>query len=197
MTDFTNPSTQTSGHLVTAAEWNELVNNHKFFDETRYLELDMAESHAPTVIAVAPLEKGSSAAGTPCVSWHQRTFAAGTVQGCQWAKPIPPEYKDSPKLVVLGYMATATSGTVVVQGYVSSESIGDIGTAPTFDTVNAATITVPGTAASIFAATITLTNADSLAASDHATFHFQRVGTVAGTAGGNYIAKKAMFTYGI
>ena len=195
--EFTNPGTHPAGYKVLAVDWNVLAANFKFFDETRYLELDIAESQAPTTIDCAPIELANTA-GTPNVSYFQRSFDAGTIEGCQWSKPIPPEYKDTPQIIFLGYMATATGGTIVMDCSVSAEGIGDIGTAPAYDTKNSATIIVPGTAASVFAGTITLTNDDSLAAYDHATFHLQRFGTATpDNAGGDLYIKKAIFTYGI
>jgi hypothetical protein len=199
MSEFTNPSTQTTGHLVTAAEWNELVNNMKFFDETRYLELDIAESHPPLQNTnAAPIEVVTSS-GTPSPAWYQARFDAGTLEARQWSKPIPPEYKDTPAIVFHGYMATATSGTIVMNAYVSAQSALDTtGTTRTFGTINSATITVPGTARQVFHGTITLTDANGLAARDHAIFHIQRMGTATpDTAGGDYVMTGAMFTYGI
>ena len=196
MANFTNPSTQTTGHLVTAEEWNEFVNNHKFFDETRYLELDIAESHPPDNMSVAPISLVASSAGTPTPKAYVASFDAGTIEGREWAKPIPPEYKDNPAIEFLAYMGTATSGTVVVNAYVSSSGVGANGTTFAFDTINSATITVPGTASIVFAGTISLTNADSMAAKDSAVFCLSR-GTAGNTAGGDMMIKSAAFRYGI
>jgi len=196
---FTNPNTQTSGHLITADEWNEFVNNFKFFDVTRYLELDIAESHpALSEMTVAPIELVEASVGGYDPAWYQALFDASAVEGRQWAKPIPPEYKDSPAIEFQGYMKTATSGTIVVNGYVSSIGVGAVVTSRSFDTLNAATITVPGTAASSFMGTITLTNADSMAAKDHAIFAFARQGTASSdTATGDFVLISAAFRYGI
>ena len=196
---FVNPSTQTSGHLITAAEWNEFVNNFKFFDTTRYLELDIEESHPPlSDITAVPIELVESSGAAPNPAWYQALFDADTVEGRQWAKPIPPEYKDSPAIEFLGKMGTATSGTIVLGGYVSSISAGAAGDSRTFDTVNLATIAVAGTAGVTFAGTITLTNADSMAAKDHAVFMLIRSGTATvDNAGGDFKLVSAAFRYGI
>jgi hypothetical protein len=199
MTTFTNPSTQTTGHLVTAAEWNELVNNNKFFDETRYLELDIAESHPPlSGRPPAPIEVVESV-GTPTCAWYQARFDAGTLEARQWSKPIPPEYKDTPQIVFSGYMATAVAGTIIMNAYVSAQSALDTtGTSRVFGTVNAATVAVPGTACQVFSGTITLTDPNGLAARDHAIFHIERFGTATiDNAGGDFVMTGAMFTYGI
>lgn len=198
MSDFTNPSTQTTGYLVSADDWNAFVNNFKFFDETRYLELDIAESHPPTNMSVAPIELVDSSAGTPTPRWYQARFDAGTIEGREWSKPIPPEYKDSPAIEFIGYMATATSGTVVVGAYVTSVGANANGTARPFDAVNLATITVPGTAGIAFAGTISLTAADGMAAKDHAVLMLTRVGTATSdTAGGDMVVNSVAFRYGI
>lgn len=196
MTDFINPDTRTTGYLVSATDWNALVNNFKFFDETRYLELDIAESHPPDNMEIAPISLVASSAGTPTPKAYVSTHDAGTIEGREWAKPIPPEYKDSPAIEFLAYMGTATSGTVVVNAYVSSTGAGDSGTNFPFDTINSATITVPGTAGINFAGTISLTNADSMAAKDSAVFLLSR-NTAGNTAGGDMIIKSAAFRYGI
>lgn len=196
MSDFTNPSNQSSGHLITEDEWNELVNNHKFFDETRYLELDIAESHPPDNMTAAPISLVASSAGTPTPKKYVANYDDTAIEGREWAKPIPPEYKDSPAIEFLAYMGTATSGTVVVSAYVSSSGVGANGTSFPFDTINSATITVPGTASIKFAGTISLTNADSMAAKDSAVFCLSR-GTAGNTAGGDMIIDSAAFRYGI
>lgn len=197
MTNFTNPSTQTSGHLVTAEEWNEFVNNFKFFDETRCIPIPMADTHSPPNTQAAGIEYVSGA-GTPAVAWHQRLFDGTTVEGWQFGHPVPDEYKDSPAFVFLGHMATATGGTIVLNAYVSYEGAGVNGTAPTFDTVNAGTFVVPGTAATTFFGTISLTNNDSMAAGGFMTLHVQRNPADAQDgAGGDFVMKKGKIDYGI
>ena len=199
MTDFTNPTTRTTGYKVTATDWNELVNNNKFFDETRYLELDIAESHPPlSNTTAAGIELVESSAGTPTPAWYQASYNGTAVLARQWSKPIPPEYKDSPAIEFIGYMGTATAGTIVVSAYVSSIGAGASGAARPFDAANAATITVPGTAGICFAGTISMTNNDSMAAKDHAIFMLARSGTAtADTAGGDLKIKSVAFRYGI
>jgi hypothetical protein len=72
MANFTNPDTRTTSYLVTADDWNAFVNNFKFFDETRYLELDIAESHPPLANTdAAAVEIVSSSSGTPTPAWYQ------------------------------------------------------------------------------------------------------------------------------
>jgi hypothetical protein len=199
MTDFNNPDTRITGYKVLATDWNILANNFKFFDETRYLELDIAESHPPlSDVTAAPIELVESSGAAPNPAWYQALFDASTVEARQWSKPIPPEYKDSPAIEFLGYMGTATSGTVVVSAYISSSGAGSNGTSITFDAANAATITVPGTAGICFAGTISMTNNDSMAAKDHAIFMLARSGTAtADTAGGDLKIKSVAFRYGI
>lgn len=199
MSDFINPTTRTTSYLVTADDWNEFVNNFKFFDETRYLELDIAESHPPLAnMDSAAVEIVSSSIGTPTPAWYQARYDAGTIEARQWSKPIPPEYKDSPAIEFVAYMATATSGTVVMGGYVTSIGAGANGTARPFDAANLATIAVPGTAGITFSGTISLANADSMAAKDHAVFMLSRVGTATvDNAGGDMVINNVAFRYGI
>ena len=199
MADFSTIPNRVSGYKVLATDWNALSDNFTFFDQTRYLELDIAESHPPLANTnAAAVELVQSSAGTPTPAWYQALYDPGTIEGRQWSKPIPPEYKDSPAIEFLAYMGTATSGTVVVAGYVSSVGAGANGTARAFDAVNLATIAVPGTAGLHFAGTISLTNADGMAAKDHAVFMLARVGTaVADNAGGDLKVDSVAFRYGI
>lgn len=199
MANFTNPDTRTTSYLVTADDWNAFVNNFKFFDETRYLELDIAESHPPLANTdAAAVEIVSSSSGTPTPAWYQARFDAGTIEARQWSKPIPPEYKESPAIEFIGYMATATSGTVVVGAYVTSIGASANGSNRPFDAANLATIAVPGTAGICFAGTISMTNADGMVAKDHAVFMLTRVGTAtADNAGGDMVVNSVAFRYGI
>lgn len=88
-------------------------------------------------------------------------------------------------LVVYGFMASATSGTVGLRAEVEAVTPGDSlnrNTTRSYDTINYQTsATVPGTAGYPFSTTITLTNNDSLAAGDEFTIRFGRDADGTGT----------------
>lgn len=197
---WTNPGTQSTGYLVTAEDWNALVNDFLHLNSTRCLTLDIGEAHPPlSVNPMAAVEQVESNAGTPKCSWLQARFDAGTTEALQWSKGIPDDYGGSASIKFQGYMATATGGTVVMLGAISAQSAADVtGTTRTFGTVTAATVIVPGTACQLFAGTITLADTNGLVTGDHAVFYLERQGTAtADNAGGDLVINKVTFDYGL
>lgn len=56
---WVNPSTQTSGHLVTAGNWNTFVNNFLHIDEIIYAEFTADQSITATTVGTAQQIVGS------------------------------------------------------------------------------------------------------------------------------------------
>lgn len=95
-------------------------------------------------------------------------FDDTTAETCYWMFQMPDTYGSSPILDLQYTMASATSGTVEFEVSVMAVTDGDaadVGT-ESYDTVNTASATVPGTAGHLDKISVTLTNADSVAAGD-------------------------------
>lgn len=128
-----------------------------------------------TRVVCAPLSAEFPATNFPQLTLSNRrpvlAFDAATDETCYWTA-IAPQGLTAPLTLVLTYaMASATTGTVGFQAQVEAITAGDaVDTDATtsFDTVNnSASTTVPGTAGNIGQISITLTNNDSIAASDY------------------------------
>lgn len=97
--------------------------------------------------------------------WHL-AFDDTTPEGCYWTFRMPSDYTGSPVLKLVYSMASATSGTIEFEASVWAASDGEDVDTESYDTINTATETVPGTAGLSSDLSITLTNNDSLAAND-------------------------------
>jgi len=106
-------------------------------------------------------------------------FDGSAVETC-YTKPaaMPGQYAGGTLKADIGYMmASATSGKVDFEVSVEAVSDGDtvdLDAGASFDTVNAANVTVPATAGYLDVLTVTLTNKDSVAAGDLVTFRLER-----------------------
>lgn len=123
-------------------------------------------------------------------------FDAAADEACDLQMVVPQGWTGTGTLVVYGFMASATSGTVglraAVEAITPSDAL-DLDTTRSFDTINYATsATVPGTAGYMFSTSITLTNADSLAAGDMLAIEFGRdadgTGTTDSATGDFYVS---------
>lgn len=97
-------------------------------------------------------------------------FDASTDEEARFSGVAPQGLTGAVTAVVTYMMASATSGDVVFNAALEAVSDGDatdLDAGDSFDTANAATATVPGTAGYIDQVTITCTNADSIAAGDY------------------------------
>lgn len=96
------------------------------------------------------------------------TFDADTVEQARYTGVLPDNYASGLVLTVYYSMASATSGKVDFEASVMAVSPDDAADVDTdsFDTVNAANETVPGTAGYMSKLDIPLTNADGAAAGD-------------------------------
>lgn len=123
----------------------------------------------------------SSGAGTPTPEWPILSFSAGTAEGRIWNGTVHRLYASTMTISGMFYMATATSGSVVLDARVACWSDADASvTAKVFAAVNTTTVTVPGTAGVMKAFSITMTNADSAAAVDAFSVAFYREALGAG-----------------
>ncbi len=96
------------------------------------------------------------------------TFDDSTVEQARFAGVVPDNYGSSPVLSIYYSMASATSGKVDFEASViavTPDDAADIDT-DSFDAVNAANETVPGTAGYMSKLDITLSNDDGMAAGD-------------------------------
>jgi len=108
-------------------------------------------------------------------------YPAGA-ESVAYTKPIsmPGSYAGGTLKASIGYiMASATSGKVNFETAVEAVTDGDttdLDAGTSFDTMNDASVTVPGTAGHLDVITVTLANKDSVAAGDLVTFSLKRDG---------------------
>lgn len=95
-------------------------------------------------------------------------FDASTDQSATWQFVMPQDYGSALKIRLVYSLASATSGNVIWNVSVMAVTPGDSADINTesYDTTNASTEAVPGTAGYLDTASITLSNADSAAAGD-------------------------------
>lgn len=130
----------------------------------------------PTTIGVFLPEAASlpsSNMPAPGVDGQQRAylaFDAATDETCDWTFIAPQNISGTLTAICSYYMASATTGNIIVQAAVEAITDGDVvdlDSASSFDTANSSSATaVPGTQGYIDQVSITLTNADSIAAGD-------------------------------
>lgn len=111
----------------------------------------------------------TSNASDPQARWYQWLFDAATDEHIMTQFIMPGNFASSPVLKVYYKMASATSGKVAWGARLMALTDADAQDmdADNFASANTANDTVPGTAGYMDVITITLTNADSLASSDH------------------------------
>jgi hypothetical protein len=111
----------------------------------------------------APAAWAANAAGVPYL-----TFDDTTVEQARYQGVVPANYASGLTLTIYYSMASATTGKVDFEASVMAVTADDAADVDTdsFDTVNAANETVPGTAGYMSALEIPLTNADGVAAGD-------------------------------
>lgn len=158
------------GDAWTASQHNVMIDNFSYLNTSFHVQLFPASSGiAPSsgLTAAAFSQVQSSGAGTKKPEWWILSFDAAAIEGRIWQGRIPRGYAST--LTVSGqfYMASATSGNVVIAAQIAAVSDGDASTtAKVFASANSATVAVPGTAGTAKAFSITMTTADSVAAGD-------------------------------
>lgn len=94
-------------------------------------------------------------------------FDAATPEGIYWSFQMPADYASGLTLELIYSMASATSGKVEFEASIWANADGEATGTESYDTANVGTApTVPGTARLQDTYSITLTNADSIAASE-------------------------------
>tara|TARA_R110000822_G_scaffold11958_1_gene43243 strand:- start:414 stop:899 length:486 start_codon:yes stop_codon:yes gene_type:complete len=124
----------------------------------------------------------------------QALFDDGTDEVMYWAFRCPVNYASAP-VIKVPYSASATSGTFGIEVAVMATSDGDSADVETasFDTVNAGSATVPGTAGYPDEISLALANDDSMAAGDRVVIKFIRnTGVGSDTAGDVKVASCAL-----
>jgi hypothetical protein len=127
------------------------------------------EAYLPLNVASAKLPTSNPARIDNGETNTRLLFDAATDQSATWQMVVPQDYGTTLKIRLVYSLASATSGDVVWNVSVMAVTPGDAADVNTesFDTVNAATETVPATAGYLDTAAITLSNADSAAAGDY------------------------------
>lgn len=119
--------------------------------------------------AAAQIQKKTSSGGTLHPAWVEALFDDGTDEHVMFTFLMPDNYASDPVVDVYYKAAAATSGTAAFGAAIMAVSDGDAQDvdADAFDTANAGTATVPGTAGFMDVISITMSNDDSLAANDY------------------------------
>jgi hypothetical protein len=150
---------------------------------TRAVLLPLASEPPPTGAAEV---RRTPSIGRPIVAYD-----AAIGEGARWTFLATQGLTAPYTLRVLGIMASATSGTVVLGAAIEAVTPADaldLDAGESFDAVNSQVSgAVPGTAGYLFLTTITLTNADSIAAGDYVRLEILRDATHASdTAAGDF-----------
>lgn len=175
---FVTQSTVAFGDTWSATQHNVMINNDVFLNTAFHVPLFPASSGiAPSsgLTASAFSQVQSSGAGTVKAEYWILSFDATTDEGRIWNGRVPRGFGST--LTVNGsfYMASATSGNVVLAAQIACISDADAGvTAKVLATENSSTVAVPGVAGTAKAFSITMTNADSIAAGDFFSLAFRR-----------------------
>jgi hypothetical protein len=104
-------------------------------------------------------------------------FDAGTVEDAVWTFVAPQGLTGTLKARIFYIMASAVAGKVdfevSVEAVTDADAL-DLDAGDSFDSVNAANATVPGTAGYLDVLDVTLTNKDSIAAGDYVRVKLER-----------------------
>ena len=186
---FATQATVAFGDTWSATQHNVMINNDIWVNTSFSVPLfPVSSGIAPSSgLAASSLSQiQSSGAGTNKPEFWILSHPA-SVAGRIWNGRIPRGYGST--LVIAGkfYMATATSGNVVLGAQIAAISDTDATvTAKVYATENTSTVAVPGVINTAKDFTITMTNADSVTAQDWYSIAFYRKGgSGADTATGN------------
>lgn len=118
--------------------------------------------------AAAQLQLKTSSGGTLHPAWIEALFDASTDEHIMWTFVMPVGYLSAPVLKVHYKCVSATSGTAAFAAAIMAVTDADSQDvdADAFDSTNAGSATVPGTAGHLDVISITMSNADSVAAGD-------------------------------
>jgi len=167
-------ATHVTGYVVTATDWNEIVNAFNAIT----LPIKPGEAKAPLsgVQAAAFDIIESSGAGTAKPVFDRLLYDKATDEGRMWVFRIPDSYVSAPVLKILYYSTGANvAKTCAFNCQVACVTDADAAiTAKVFAATNESVTTVPNAAGTMDVASITLTNDDSMTAGDWCCLHLWR-----------------------
>lgn len=176
---FTTQSTVSFGDTWSATQHNAgLINNMIHLNTALHVPLFPNSSGiapASGLQAAAYSVVQSSGAGTVKPEYPILAFDASTDEGRIWNFMLPRGYGSTITIAGSFYMASATSGNVVLAAQLAMISDTDASvSAKVFATENSSTVAVPGAAGTAKVFSITMSNADSAAAQDYGMVAFRR-----------------------
>jgi len=175
---FATQSTVSFGDTWSATQHNVMINNDIHMNTAFHVPLfpivsGLAPASGLTASAYSVVQ--SSGAGTIKPEFPILSFDASTDEGRIWNGMLPRGYGSTITIAGLFYMASATSGNVVLAAQLAMVSDADTSvTAKVYATENSSTVAVPGVAGTVKAFSITMSNADSAAAQDFFSVAFRR-----------------------
>jgi len=175
---FATQSTVSFGDTWSDTQHNVMINNDIHLNTAFHVPLfplssGLAASSGVNAPAYSVVQ--SSGAGTIKPEFPILSFDASTDEGRIWNGMLPRGYGSTITIAGLFYMASATSGNVVLAAQLAMVSDGDASvTAKVYATENSSTVAVPGSAGTVKAFSITMSNADSAAAQDFFSLAFRR-----------------------
>jgi hypothetical protein len=178
---FTTQSSVAFGDTWSATQHNVMIANDSYMNTAFHIPLFPASSGiAPSsgLTSAAFSQVQSSGAGTNKPEYWKLSFDAAAIEGRIWSGRVPRGFGSTLTVNGIFYMASATSGSVVLAAQIACVSDTDASVnAKVFDTANSATIAVPAAALKAKQFSITMTTADSIAAGDFFNFVLQRTGS--------------------
>jgi hypothetical protein len=176
---YTISSHNPASGVVAPSSWGDEINANFVALNTGFhvplFPLSSGEAPLTSLAAGAYSIVQSSGAGTPKPQYPILSLDASTDEGRIWNGSMHRLYASTLTVNGAFYMASATSGNVVLASSIAAVSSGDASvTAKVFATANSATVAVPGTAGTEQSFSITMTNADSIVAIDRFTLAFYR-----------------------
>lgn len=168
------------GDTWSATQHNILLNNFKHLNTAFHVPLFPLSSGRAAVsglTAAAYSIVQSSGAGTIKPEYPILSCDAAATEGRIWDGMIGRGYGSTLTVAGSFYMASATSGNVVLTAQIACISDTDASvTAKVFAATNSSTVAVPGAAGTEKVFSITMTNADSVVAVDRFMLAFYREG---------------------
>ena len=175
---YVTQSTVSFGDTWSASQHNVMINDFIWLNTAFHVPLfpfssGIAPASGLTAAALSTVQ--SSGAGTIKPEFPILSFDAAADEGRIWNGRIPRGFGSTLTVNGVFYMASATSGNVVLAAQIACTSDTDASvTAKVFASSNSSTVAVPGVAGTDKAFSITMTNADSVAAGDWFSLAFYR-----------------------
>lgn len=178
---YATQSAVSFGDTWSAAQHNVLINNFSWLNTAFHVPLFPASSGltaASGLTAPASAQVQSSGAGTYKPEFTKLSFDAAAIEGKMWTGRVPRGYGSTLTVDGVMYMASATSGNVVLAAQIACVSDADVSVdAKAFAVYNSAIVSVPGAAKTAKTFSITMTNADNIAPGDFFSLVFYRDAT--------------------